>query len=91
MTDTEIIEWGDKAQALIQNPDYIALYDQVTKELANAILATNVTENEYRDQLFHTYNGMRAFGTRLVNMVSQKDDVIARMDAEREQPESDFE
>ena len=82
MTDSEVIQWGVTAEELINNPNYIALYDKITMDLAKEILATPKSDEEYRKQLYEIYDGMRAFATRLVNMVEAKETVIKRIDAE---------
>lgn len=82
MTDSEVIHWGDLSEALIDNPAYIALYDKLTMDLAKEILATPKADAEYRNQLYDIYDGMRAFSTRLVNMVQAKHEVIKRIDAD---------
>ncbi|MBB4039106.1 hypothetical protein GGR34_000741 [Microvirga flocculans] len=82
MTDSEVITWGDLAESLINNPAYIELYDRITMDLAKEMLASSMHEKEYRDDLFATYNGMRAFANRLVNMVEAKQTVLQRIDEE---------
>lgn len=82
MTDSDTIHWGDLAEAVIDNPAYIALYDKITMDLAKEILATPADDEKYRKQLYDIYDGMRAFGTRLVNMTQAKHEVIKRIDAE---------
>jgi len=82
ITDSEVIQWGVNAQALIDNPDYIALYDKITSDLAKEILATPLDDHKYREQLYLTYNGMRSFATRLVNMIQASNEVISRLDTE---------
>lgn len=80
LTDSEVVQWGVNAESLLNNPDYNALYDKIKMDLALEILATNITEREFREQLFQTYDGMRAFATRLVNMVESKNAVLTRID-----------
>jgi len=82
MTDAENLIWGDKAESVLSHPDYQDLFDKLTDDLAKAILATNVTEEALRNELYHTYNGMRAFALRLETMMKVRDDIIARQEAE---------
>jgi hypothetical protein len=89
MTDQEIFEWGDRAEALINNPDYILLYEHITMELAKAILATNLSEHEQRKNLYNTFNGMRDFGSRIVSMVAVKQQLIEAQEAEANLNEED--
>lgn len=89
-TDTETITWGDLAQSLIDNPGYITLYEKITDDLAKEILATALSDDEYRRELYHTYHGMRTFATRLVNMIQAKNEVIQRLDRDNLQNEDEI-
>lgn len=84
MTDQEIFEWGDKAEALINNPDYIKLYEKITMDLAKGILATTIDDVASRKDLYNTYAGMRAFGNTLAGMVLHKEALIKAQEEEAE-------
>jgi hypothetical protein len=85
LTEQEIFEWGDRAQSLIDSPDYIKLYEHITLEVAKEILATRPEEHERRKTLYNLYAGMREFGSRVVTMVAVKEQLIAQQNAEANQ------
>jgi hypothetical protein len=89
MTDQDIYEWGDRAEALLNHPDYNLLYDKITEGIAHEILATPYNDHEYRKELYHTYNGMRMFAYRLKAMVDLKKQRSEALDAEANLNEED--
>jgi hypothetical protein len=82
MTEHDIIQNGADAESLLGNDAFNRLFEATQQQLANQILATTPQDIGTREQLFFTYQGMRAFVATLGQMVSAKDNAIAMREAE---------
>jgi hypothetical protein len=80
--EAEIILWGIKARELIDNDNYIEIFERIKAELADEILATSMTEKDQRENLYLIYNGMRAFGDRLAGLAKAGLDILSAKDTE---------
>lgn len=81
MTEDETIEWGMRAEGLVTSNEFNDLFDKIKDDLAREILSTPLCDNDYREQLYVTFNGMRAFADRLVQLVTAKENIKAERDA----------
>lgn len=81
MTNEEAITWGLHAESLIMDPNYNLLFDKVKADLAYEILSTPLDDAKYREQLYTTFNGMRAFADRLTAFAIAKKNIVDAMDA----------
>jgi hypothetical protein len=72
MTEDETITWGLHAERLINDDSFIDLFEKVKSDLAFEMLSTALDDEKYRQQLYLTFNGMRAFSDRLVQMATAK-------------------
>jgi hypothetical protein len=84
------ILWGMKAKQLIENDDYIDLFEHMKAELANEILATSMSEKDHRESLYLIYNGMRAFGDRLAGLAKAGIDILEAKDTEGREAGIDY-
>ena len=83
-TEDDIVNLGIQAESLMMDPGFNTLFNRVTEDLALAILATPFDDRDYRDQLYLTYNGMRAFADRLTAFVVAKEEVKRARDEQNE-------
>lgn len=89
MTDQETFYWGDRAEALINNPDYNALFDRIRDTIAQEILSAHISDNKQREELYNVFAGMRSFATYVVAMAYAKELLIKRQDADDEDNQED--
>jgi hypothetical protein len=81
MSDQEIIQNGVEAETLLNDDGFNHLFETTQNSLSQQILATAPHDIQTREQLFYTYQGMRAFIGNLGQMVSAKDNVLAMREA----------
>lgn len=69
MTQEErLYERGLKAETLMRSDEFNELFQIVVEEIGREILETPLDDpQKYREQLFLTVHGMRAFGARLTS------------------------
>jgi hypothetical protein len=84
MTEHDIIQNGADAEALLGNDAFNRLFEATQQQLANQMLATTPSDIATREQLYFTYQGMRAFVANLAQMVSAKDNALAMREAEND-------
>jgi hypothetical protein len=75
MTEDEIIELGYLAENLARDEGFNALFEKVTKDLSLEILGSTYEDKDYREQLYLTYNGMRAFADRITQFALAKSEI----------------
>lgn len=85
------IHWGLKAKSLIENDSYIEMFEFMKQELATEILDTPLTSKDYREELFITFHGMRAFGNRLTQLVVDAHHILAARDEDIIKPSEEDE
>nr|WP_042674289.1 hypothetical protein [Methylobacterium sp. B34] len=82
MTEDDHIAQGLDAEALLKHPAFDRLFDVVVEKTSRAILETTIEQQEERERLYRTVNGMRAFANELMQMVLIKENIRRQRDAE---------
>lgn len=88
MTNEEIINLGLQAEQLLGNDAFNDLFAQVSDAISREIIATSISQKDKREELYSTYNGMRAFAHMLHSYVSAKNNVVAA-DEQLNKPDED--
>lgn len=84
LSEDAIIQRGLTAEAILRSDEYNDMYDLIARDIADEILATPLNDEDYRNQLYITYNGMRAFSQRLVAYATAKKSIEDKRNAEQD-------
>jgi hypothetical protein len=95
MTEEEqqlAIHWGLKAETLCRNDTFNELYDFLGDMITKQVMSSSLYDKEYREQMFTTWHGMRAFRDKLVELAITAKEILKARDADFEaniEPETD--
>lgn len=81
---------GMKAETILRDDNFNEMFEIITSEVVKEILETSLDDTKFREQLYITVNGMRAFNERLVRYVAEKQSIEDARNAELDQQEIDY-
>ncbi|MBW6421613.1 hypothetical protein KX729_09190 [Rhizobium sp. XQZ8] len=74
----EIIDRGQAAKRLLENPDFVFIAEQVRQDIFTQFVRTNVADAEKRESLFKVVNGLETLVAKARMYASDGDIELTR-------------
>ncbi len=75
-----LVKNGNEAEAFLSNPAMASAINELSENLANALLGSNIDESAKRERLYHIHTSLKELVAILNHRVSLKQNIVAQME-----------